>query len=649
MYRFKNNLLTIGVLGVTTNVVANAEEFEENDNKRFSEVEVVEVIGSKIAGARNVQITDIQRKQAADLEDLFRDQPNITVGGGFGAAQKIYVRGIEDTNLNVTVDGASQSGQLFHHQGRLSIEPDLLKQVEIKAGAGTALDGFGALGGAIHFETKDVEDLLEIEDNFGALVKTGYLSNTEGTHLSTSLFGNLTDSISAIAYLGKREGDKFEDGNGELIKNTDYEQEAGLIKLEFNANEHNKFKVSHEKRIDDGRRNLRVHFNNAPWNQTTEQESERTTSKFSYIHDDVSDLLDFTLSLFKTENKFSFAEIETDYFDSMSIETDGADLRNISAFGEHKVTYGIQYQKNKTKHEAADASETDDAYAIYVQDNFTFGDSTSVSYGLRFDDYSYDDAFGKKFSADGFSPNANIEHQLTSRWLIRAGYSQAIRGQSTKQAIMVGNVGNASDLTEEKAYNTEISASYQHDGFYLNTTIFSTEIKDIVAAEGNPFDGFFYQNIGTLRSKGLDLTLAKNWEYARVAMNFSRNKPKVNGMPLNDSHFGIGTSYGDTLSFNASYQFSKYDAELGWSSRFVQEMDDVPVGYPAKKSFNVHDLFIEWYPQAIKNTSINLTVHNIFDKYYFDHGTFGFDPDSQTQIGLPEPGRDIRFTIGWNF
>src|SRR5690606_36828255 len=117
--------------------------------------------------------------------------PTVSVGGSNKISQKIYVRGIEDTLLNVTIDGATQAGYLFHHQGRLAIEPDLLKQVEVSAGAGSATNGPGALGGAIRFVTKDPLDLLRPGEQIGALLKAGYVTNTKGYKASTNLFGRI--------------------------------------------------------------------------------------------------------------------------------------------------------------------------------------------------------------------------------------------------------------------------------------------------------------------------------------------------------------------------------------------------------------------------------------------------------------------------
>ena len=73
----------------------------------------------------SVDAEQLQHYQAADLQDVFESSPEVSVGGGPGVAQKLYLRGLEDTLLNVTIDGANQPGQTFHHTGRIGIEPEL--------------------------------------------------------------------------------------------------------------------------------------------------------------------------------------------------------------------------------------------------------------------------------------------------------------------------------------------------------------------------------------------------------------------------------------------------------------------------------------------------------------------------------------------
>ena len=135
------------------------------------DMEVMEVLGHTPEGIDiTIDSDQLAKSQAQDLNDIFRKDAEISVGGSSGVSQKIYVRGLEDTMLNVSIDGAEQSGNLFHHQGRLSIEPELLKQVDVSAGAGRATDGPGALGGAIKFTTKDAHDLLTAGETYGAML-----------------------------------------------------------------------------------------------------------------------------------------------------------------------------------------------------------------------------------------------------------------------------------------------------------------------------------------------------------------------------------------------------------------------------------------------------------------------------------------------
>jgi len=159
-----------------------------DDKKSKTDVESIVIVGQ----TTNTVITpeELDKYQANDLADIFRSVPSVSVGGSLGIAQKVYIRGMEDTLLNVTVDGAPQTGTLFHHIGRVSIDPELLKEVEVQAGAGEATSGAGAIGGSIRFKTKDVDDLLNSGENFGGTLKAGYFSN-DGYKTSGTFYGKL--------------------------------------------------------------------------------------------------------------------------------------------------------------------------------------------------------------------------------------------------------------------------------------------------------------------------------------------------------------------------------------------------------------------------------------------------------------------------
>lgn len=53
--------------------------------------------------------------QASHLSDFLDVVPGVSVGGTSSVNQRIRVRGLDDTNLKVTIDGARQEGALFYH------------------------------------------------------------------------------------------------------------------------------------------------------------------------------------------------------------------------------------------------------------------------------------------------------------------------------------------------------------------------------------------------------------------------------------------------------------------------------------------------------------------------------------------------------
>ena len=157
----KSKILLSSVAALTLlNIQALAE------STSLGEIEIsttdVQVVSSSI----NVGQASIETKQADHLSDLFRDIPGIDVGGSHSMNNKVIIRGVNDQDLAITVDGAKQPNvDMFHHQGTLKINPDNLKKVNIEVGANSVIHG--ELGGAVEFETKDGKDFLEKDEKFG--------------------------------------------------------------------------------------------------------------------------------------------------------------------------------------------------------------------------------------------------------------------------------------------------------------------------------------------------------------------------------------------------------------------------------------------------------------------------------------------------
>ncbi|WP_027858006.1 TonB-dependent receptor domain-containing protein [Marinobacterium jannaschii] len=635
----RRQLLSIAIAAATSSLSLSAAAETQ---------ETIKVVGHDSALVDSlIDQETLENYQAADLEDIFRGEPSVSVGGSLGVAQKIYVRGIEDTNLNISIDGAVQAGYLFHHQGRVSIEPELLKQVEVQTGAGLATDGPGALGGAIRFETKDPEDLLKENEQFGALVKLGYHSNNQGLKGSTSLFGRLSDDVSVMASVVRYDADNFESGNGTEQANTEIDQTNGFFKIVGNVADNQTLRLSHERRYDDGTRNLRPHFGAFSWNATNDQESHRKTTTLQYDIDPAGDALDIEATLYHTDNYLT--QNRSGDFSGAGVKSTGTDIRNTLRSDDHTLVTGIDYREDSGYFINPETPTRDDearVAGLYIQDHYQATDQLLLTAGARYDHYELTDTENKEFEAKGLSPNVGARYQLTENLELHASYAEALRGQKVKEAYMIGWATNRDGLQEETADNYEVGFDYQSGNFGLKSTVFVGHIYDYVdRVTRQEID-----NSGDVKTKGFDIRASYDWELTTAALSFSRIRPEIDGKPLDDGDMGAGTSIGDTLTAEVSHQLPRYDLELGWTGRFVKRLESIAsAGRAEKAGYGVSDVYAKWLPTGNPDLSLTLTVKNLFDKQYLDHGSYGVSTDSGDTLGLPEAGRDFRLTAAYRF
>ncbi|WP_218572447.1 TonB-dependent receptor plug domain-containing protein [Plesiomonas shigelloides] len=77
---------------------------------------------------QQIDAEQLSNRQASDIKDVLNTLPSVTVDGGKRYGRKVWIRGLEDKFALVTIDGARQEGQIFHHSGDQTIDPELLKR-----------------------------------------------------------------------------------------------------------------------------------------------------------------------------------------------------------------------------------------------------------------------------------------------------------------------------------------------------------------------------------------------------------------------------------------------------------------------------------------------------------------------------------------
>ena len=606
------------------------------------------VTGQSLTAESVIDQESLEKYQAADLEDIFKNNPDVSVGGGFSTAQKIYVRGIEDTNLNVSIDGATQAGYLFHHQGRIGVEPELLKRVEVRAGAGLATDGPGALGGAIRFTTKDPEDLLREGEQFGGLAKLGYSSNSKGLKLNTSLFGRLSDDVSVLASVTRQDSKEIVDGNGDKLNNTSSQIDSGLFKVVGHLSDDQTVRLSHDVRKDDGVRSLRPHFISAGWNRANKQKSRRETTNFQYNLNPDNDALNLQSNLYFTKSYMTQKSSKKN--NGAGVKSLGFDLKNSHIIDAHRLTYGLNFRNDTAYYinrpaDSAKKDEKQDVLGLFVQDQLPLTDRLTLNTGVRYDHYTLKDNIGQKFKSNGISPNLNLNYALTDAIDIHGGYARAYRGVNMKEAYLLNYATNDANLKGQKADNLELGFDYSMGSLKFGGTAYVAKIRHVATR----VKGGIVKNTGDVKNKGVNLFMDYGWENTTLHLGYSHNRPEMNGEPLDDGNMSIGTAVGDTLTASLTHMLPEHNLELGWSMKAVKRLTRLPADRAEKPGYAVNDVFAKWHPQGNEDLSVIMTVKNLLNRQYLSHGSYGVSTSSGNTLGLPEAGRDVRLTLATRF
>ena len=603
-----------------------------------------------------VRAATLERYQARDLEDVFASQADVSVGGGHGIAEKVYVRGIQDTLLNVSIDGASQAGQAFHHTGRINIEPELLNRVEVQAGTGDATAGAGALGGAIRFVTKDPAELLRNGQRIGALLKADVSNNGSGYKANATVFGHLSDQWSAMFSQTSQDHDDYRDGEGRVVANTAAKQTSTFAKLVGKLTADQTLRLSYDRFTDKGDRTQRPQWVESSFNPAYPMRSTRETWTLGYNWTPDNRLYDVAFKLYQTST-----DIEQDVTDRWGlytgkIKSTGLDLRNTSRFGMHTLTFGVDHRRDHITagygSDTGTESEIGSVSGLYIQDSMALTPKLVLGLGGRYDNYRLTDNNDQGFKDSGFSPNASLRYNVTPALALLAGHARALRGPKVRDAFKLEGSSNDPNLQAEKARTSEVGAEYAEGALRLGGKLYRTHIDNAIA---DPLYGpIYYTNIGNLKTDGVLLHAAYDLDKLSMSASINHSDSTLDGQKLNAyDHNGLGTSLGDRLVTTVDYRHSAY-LGMGWLGRFVRGIDNLETSAGAvdKPGYAVHDVYARWRPTGKDDWTITLTIKNLFDKNYLDQASnenFQHIPGYAGFVGSREPGREIRLGVAARF
>ena len=651
---------------LTAGSLQAVEETEENVNSGESQQTYVlpayTITADDTDNTLNITERDLNLRQASDLEDTLSIDPSVTVGGANPKAQKIYVRNLGEGLINIKVDGATQSASLFHHTGRIAIEPELLKQVEIQPGIGSATAGPGALGGSIRFVTKDPEDFLAPGQKVGAFVKNGYFSNTDGYKGSATVFGRINEDWTSMLSYVYSDHSKYEDADGDTVDGSETKQEVILAKVVGHIGDGHTVRFSFENLDEEGKKLRRPEWAPGPGNPEFPMEGSRQTATINHEY------LPVAIDWLHLKTHLSYTQADL-YQNGPFGPYEGAikgyqfDIRNIQPIQQHSLEYGVDYRFDEVT--AGPSSNPDSlgeegsVTGIFLQGDFQVSEPLSVSAGARADFYRLNDVQDRDFDHEGVSPNIGITYKFTPEWSFNASYATAFRGPDANDAFKLDNPPFApnldADIDAEEAENYELRLTYAKGGFTAEAGVFWHNIDNLIA--NTPPWSRDYVNVGKLETEGFFARISYGTESYNISLQYNQADTTLNGNTATRYEYGsLVSSIGNTWVIDAFW--TPIDQlDVGWNVRLVEEIDGidypiVPGSEIEKPGYVTNDFYLRWRPEFVENVTVNLTVKNIFDEDYVSHGSMedmrGI-PGYGAVYSAPEPGRDIRVSVSMLF
>jgi hemoglobin/transferrin/lactoferrin receptor protein len=632
------------------------------------------VVSEKVA-AETAVVTgaEVERRAARNLGEVLQDTPGVTIGGGPAIAQKIYVRGIEDTLLGTTLDGAPQTGRTFHHQSRLLIDPELIKSVELDRGSAPASAGPGALAGSLRLTTKDGRDLLRPGQTLGAMLRGGMSSN-DGGRVGASLYGLAGEAFDFLLSGNRSDTDDYEDGHGTTQENSGSTQQSGLAKFNWRVAPAHRLSLGYQRVEDEGVRYLRPNMwglgavRNGP---PMPQQTERDTLTATWRYDGDGRLPGLELTVFADEMSVERTTPTAQprfnkpagYRFGEAIDARGANLLLNAKLGDVSLRYGLnhhRFEASAINARAVDGSssgrEKSGVDGLFVEGRLPLGAHFVVDAGMRYDWYRLTDNHAQKFTSDGASPSASLTWLATDTLSFRLAASRTHRGPGLKEAFYIDNTlwKNDPDLKAETAENVELGFGYADGPWRLKGSVFHLTIDDYIST-GNYISptSTSITNVGDAKSTGYELSGGWTRGPFRAGLAVAYARPKLNGYDLGSASDGLGVSTGRTWTLDLGYQVAAWHLDLGWVSRLVEkhEYTDLPASTKVKDGYAVHDLHANWQPLGQDRLRLTFSVRNLFDAFYYDQGTYAYVDSAGNTVnyGYAEPGRDVRLDLSWKF
>jgi len=630
-----------------------------------------------------ISAEDIARLDAANVAEVLRTLPGISYTNASGLEPKINLRGTKmgmSSGALVLLNGIPVNIGKFGYVDFEALPIENVEKIEVVKGPMSSLYGGNAARGVINIITK------RGKDDFGGAVSAIVGSNND-RRLSALINGG-NGKWDYNLNVKKREEDGYRDET--YIDN-------------FNVNGELGYWISDDVRVG-GYVNVMNKERSLAKKLTEEERDEDPTQATDYSLTDNDDLitginLDITKNLFdvkttvyyknrdKTYENYLMAtstpyleELEEDVFGMNSIVTYKGDLMSranklsvgfdydndqidLTTTKAASKTIGIPYTEPYSKKSGDFASEV---LGVFIQDEFSILDNLTLTAGLRYDYFEFDNDADYDFSQDGkydyndnpdydkLNPKVSLNYQPIAKLGLYGSYSRSYRPPSIYDYYASGSYSskNAYVLEPETFTQYEAGLRYQHAAWLnIDACVYHMLIDDMMdsAYEDGKYMG--KQNIGEATTKGFELGLSGtpckyfnyNVAYTYTDARYSDNIFTKSGNNIKDNRI-TKVPY-NALNVDLGFLLFENDAfKVMWDNN-VMAQDGFAMNNENTSTYNGYALVNTKLRLKYNDITWFVAVDNVLDK---DYDGYAYT-SSGTDYYYPADGATVAVGMEYKF
>ncbi len=606
---------------------------------------------------------DIKAMGAQTVADALDQIPGVDVRTGGKGQSFVYIRGFDQEDVKVLIDGVPAHETYFGSLDLSLIPVDSIAKITVTKGASSVLYGANTMGGVINIITKKggKEPLTEFTASFGGYDTRNYVFN----HGSTAGGFNYWLTYGYRESDGFRLSDDFDENSRHVGKDSEYHEDGGkrdlsdYIKRTLNA------KIGYEP-DKDTKVYLSFDYHNNERGCPTENDRYWAFSEWNQWHLNLvgekkfNELLTIKARGFYVDHDDTIVDVSWDddhqtkrkwfeecQYDDYSV---GGELHTYLDFGKLSLLkIGFNYIKDN--HKQKDYLDGDSIGVIdpgwqpeeeYEADTYTFAledeirptEKLSFVLGVSYDYYKPKEAHDQPVpdSIDTINPQGGVVFDLSDNTVLHASIGKKTRFPQLKELYSEYAGGNP-DLDPQKTICYEVGAE-QHFTPSLKGSIsyFYNDIDDMISREELAGEKV-YVNIGKVRMQGVETALDMNiTDRFLVGANYTylstedkeNNDRELEGRPRHRLNLDLRYQFPFGLSANLQVSYTQRQYEYLYDKKTKTEATRKTPDFLLVNARISQNLGSLWDI----GSEIFLDVSNIADKDY-DEGAG------------PEPGRNF--------